>query len=167
MKIHHFRYGFADSHAFGGKAGQDISLRVAGQGNEGFRIFQSLFHKQVHIPSVAIDNHGTVVKQLGQAVAAVQVVVHDFHLHVVRDILGGAYGNPASTHNHHQAAGDRQILAKQLNISPHQLSYVTHSGEGEGLLFYGNTILPFIDHFPKDTELYRVMTTKPQEVASA
>ena len=66
-----------------------------------------------------------------------------------------------------QAAGDRQILAKQLNISPHQLSYVTHSGEGEGLLFYGNTILPFIDRFPKDTELYRVMTTKPQEVASA
>ena len=66
-----------------------------------------------------------------------------------------------------QAAGDRQILARQLNISPHQLSYVTHSGEGEGLLFYGNTILPFIDHFPKDTELYRVMTTKPQEVASA
>ena len=64
-----------------------------------------------------------------------------------------------------QAAGDRQILAKQLNISPHQLSYVTHSGEGEGLLFYDNTILPFVDHFPKDTELYRVMTTKPQEVA--
>ena len=62
-----------------------------------------------------------------------------------------------------QAAGDRQILAKQLNISPHQLSYVTHSGESEGLLFYGNTILPFIDHFPKDTELYRVMTTKPNE----
>ena len=64
-----------------------------------------------------------------------------------------------------QAAGDRQILAKQLNISPHQLSYVTHSGEGEGLLFYGNTIIPFVDHFPKDTELYRIMTTKPQEVA--
>ena len=65
-----------------------------------------------------------------------------------------------------QAAGDRQILAKQLNISPHQLSYVTHSGEGEGLLFYGNTIIPFVDHFPKDTELYRIMTTKFQEVAS-
>ena len=63
-----------------------------------------------------------------------------------------------------QAAGDRQILAKQLNISPHQLSYVTHSGEGEGLLFYGNVILPFVDRFPKDTELYRIMTTKPQEV---
>ena len=59
-----------------------------------------------------------------------------------------------------QAAGDRQILAKHLGISPLQLSYVTHSGEGEGLLFYGNTILPFIDHFPKETELYKVMTTK-------
>jgi type IV secretory pathway VirB4 component len=63
-----------------------------------------------------------------------------------------------------QASGDRQILAKQLNISPHQLSYVTHSGEGEGLLFYGNVILPFADKFPKDTELYRIMTTKPSEI---
>ena len=63
-----------------------------------------------------------------------------------------------------QAGGDRQILAKQLNISPHQLSYVTHSGEGEGLLFYGNVIVPFVDRFPKDTELYRVLTTKPQEM---
>ena len=62
-----------------------------------------------------------------------------------------------------QAAGDRQILAKQLNISPHQLSYVTHSGEGEGLLFYGSVILPFVDRFPKDTELYRIMTTKLSE----
>lgn len=65
-----------------------------------------------------------------------------------------------------QAAGDRQILAKQLNISPHQLSYVTHSGEGEGLLFYGNVILPFIDKFPKDTELYRIMTTKLSEAST-
>lgn len=64
-----------------------------------------------------------------------------------------------------QAVGDRAILAKQLNISPHQLSYVTHSGEGEGLLFYGNVILPFVDRFPKDLELYRIMTTKLDEVA--
>lgn len=63
-----------------------------------------------------------------------------------------------------QASGDRQILSKQLNISTHQLSYVTHSGEGEGLLFYGNVILPFADKFPKDTELYRIMTTKPNEM---
>ena len=66
-----------------------------------------------------------------------------------------------------QAVGDRQILAKQLNISPHQLSYVTHSGEGEGLLFYGNVILPFVDRFPANTELYRIMTTRLSEVADA
>ena len=64
-----------------------------------------------------------------------------------------------------QAVGDRQILAKQLNISPHQLSYVTHSGEGEGLLFYGNVILPFVDRFPTNTELYRIMTTRLSEVS--
>ena len=64
-----------------------------------------------------------------------------------------------------QAAGDRQILAKQLNISPHQLSYVTHSGEGEGLLFFGNMILPFVDRFPQELELYRIMTTKLGEVS--
>lgn len=63
-----------------------------------------------------------------------------------------------------QVAGDRKILAKQLNISPHQLSYIIHSGEG--LLFYGNVILPLVDRFPKDTELYRIMTTKPNEVAA-
>lgn len=62
-----------------------------------------------------------------------------------------------------QAGGDRQILAKQLNISPHQLSFVTNSNEGEGLLFYGNTIIPFKDKFPKDTQLYKVLTTKPSE----
>ena len=63
-----------------------------------------------------------------------------------------------------QAVGDRQILAKQLNISPHQLSYVTHSGAGEGLIFYGNVILPFVDRFPTDIELYRIMTTRLSEV---
>ena len=62
-----------------------------------------------------------------------------------------------------QAAGDRKILAQQLGISPHQLSYVTHSNAGEGLLFYGDTIVPFVDNFPKDTELYRLMTTRPSD----
>lgn len=64
-----------------------------------------------------------------------------------------------------QAVSDRTILAKQLNISPQQMKYVTHTEAGEGLLFYGNVILPFVDHFPKDTKLYNVMTTKPEEVS--
>ena len=64
-----------------------------------------------------------------------------------------------------QAGGDRQILAKQLGISNKQLSYVTHSEAGQGLIFYGNVILPFVDRFPTDTELYRIMTTRPEELA--
>ncbi len=64
-----------------------------------------------------------------------------------------------------QAAGDRQILAKQLNISPHQLSYVTNSSEGEGLIFYGSTIIPFKDRFDRSLRLYALMTTKPSETA--
>jgi type IV secretory pathway VirB4 component len=63
-----------------------------------------------------------------------------------------------------QAAGDRQILAKQLGISPHQLSYVTHSNAGEGLLFFGNIIIPFRDRFPRG-EIYDLLTTNPNEVA--
>ena len=63
-----------------------------------------------------------------------------------------------------QASGDRQILAKQLNISPHQLSYVTNSGEGEGLIFYGNTIIPFKDRFDNTLMLYALMSSKPEDV---
>jgi type IV secretory pathway VirB4 component len=65
-----------------------------------------------------------------------------------------------------QAGGDRQILAKQLGISPHQLSYVTHSNAGEGLLFYGNVIIPFVDRVPTDSDLYRIMTSKMSEAVS-
>lgn len=63
-----------------------------------------------------------------------------------------------------QASGDREILARKLKISKPQLKYVTNSNAGEGLLFFGNTIVPFIDKFPKDTILYQKMTTKPEEV---
>jgi len=63
-----------------------------------------------------------------------------------------------------QAAGDREVLARQLGISPHQLSYVTHSGSGEGLLFFGDTTIPFVDRFPKNTEIYRLLTTRPEDL---
>ena len=62
-----------------------------------------------------------------------------------------------------QASGDREILAHRLGISQDQLSYITNSGEGEGLLYFGNVIVPFIDKFPKETKLYKLMTTKPGE----
>jgi type IV secretory pathway VirB4 component len=63
-----------------------------------------------------------------------------------------------------QAPGDREILASKLGISEHQLSYVSGANPGEGLLFFGNTIIPFVDNFPKDTMLYKIMTTNPREM---
>ena len=75
-----------------------------------------------------------------------------------------SYFNELDTYMLNQASGDRQILAKQLNISPFQLSYVTNSNEGEGLLFYGNTIIPFKDKFDTSLKLYSLMTTKPNEM---
>ena len=65
--------------------------------------------------------------------------------------------------NSDRASGDRQILSKALNISPSQQNYITNSNAGEGLIFYGSTIVPFKDDFPKNTQLYRIMTTKPEE----
>ena len=64
-----------------------------------------------------------------------------------------------------QAPGDREILAKRLNISKHQLAHITQVGPGEGLLIFGSVMIPFVDHFPKDTMLYRIMSTKPNEAA--
>ena len=89
----------------------------------------------------------------------------------VKDLLGSReveniFENSDFVYMLNQAPGDRQILAKLLNISTHQLSYVTQSGAGEGLLYFGGTIIPFADHFPKDTELYKIMTTKLNEVSS-
>ena len=90
----------------------------------------------------------------------------------VKDLLSSAeieniFENSDYIYMLNQAQGDREILAKKLGISPQQLSYVTQSGAGEGLLFYGNTIISFIDRFPKDTKLYSLMTTVPQEVAGS
>lgn len=63
-----------------------------------------------------------------------------------------------------QATSDRMELAALLNISDKQLSYVTNSEPGHGLLFAGKSIIPFLDQFPTDTELYKMMTTKIEEV---
>ena len=62
-----------------------------------------------------------------------------------------------------QAQSDRAILAIQLGISEHQHSYITHSNSGEGLLFYGNVTIPFIDRFPKG-EIYNLLTTRPEDM---
>ena len=65
-----------------------------------------------------------------------------------------------------QAQGDRAILAKQLGISEYQLSYIAHSNSGEGLLFFGNTTIPFVDRFPRG-EIYNLLTTRPEDIREA
>ena len=64
-----------------------------------------------------------------------------------------------------QAQSDRAILAKQIGISEHQLSYITQSNSGEGLLFYGSVTIPFVDRFPRG-EIYDLLTTKPEDAAN-
>ena len=65
-----------------------------------------------------------------------------------------------------QATSDRVELASLLDISNPQLSFVTNVKEGQGLVFAGNAIVPFKDEFPKETELYKMMTTKLEEVGN-
>ena len=64
-----------------------------------------------------------------------------------------------------QASTDRIELAKLLNISESQMSYITNANVGEGLEKIGSALNPFVNKFPKDTELYKLMTTKFNEVA--
>lgn len=63
-----------------------------------------------------------------------------------------------------QASTDRIELAKLLNISDLQMSYITNVGAGEGLLKVGSSLVPFVNKFPRNTELYQLMTTKFGEV---
>jgi hypothetical protein len=63
-----------------------------------------------------------------------------------------------------QASSDRSEIAELLDISERQLGYVTNSPVGQGLMFCGSSIIPFIDKFPQDTKLYKMMTTKPEEM---
>lgn len=87
----------------------------------------------------------------------------------VTDFLGSLaveniVGNSDFIYMLNQHSGDQKILAEKLNISKHQLSYVNTSNEGEGLLFYGNVIIPFIDKYPRDTKTYAIMSTKPEDL---
>ena len=64
---------------------------------------------------------------------------------------------------HNQAASDREKLATLFNISEQQMNYITNAEAGHGLMKIGNALVPFVNRFPKNTELYRKLTTKPGE----
>ena len=87
----------------------------------------------------------------------------------IKDLLASAeieniFENSDFIYLLNQASGDRKILCERLNISSQQAAHISNSGPGQGLIFFGNVILPFMDHFPKDNELYSLLTTKPGEV---
>ncbi len=87
----------------------------------------------------------------------------------VRDLTSSGeiqniFGNSDFVYLLNQDADSREIIENAFNISPTQMEHVTHSGPGEGLIIYDNIILPFVDRFPKDIELYRCLTTKLSEV---
>ena len=62
-----------------------------------------------------------------------------------------------------QAEADREKLAQLLNISKEQMSYITNAEPGCGLIKYGSVLVPFVNRFPTNTRLYKLMTTKPGE----
>ena len=87
----------------------------------------------------------------------------------IKDLLASAeieniFENSDFIYLLNQASGDKKILCERLNISNQQAAHISNSGPGQGLIFFGNVILPFMDHFPQDNELYSIMTTKPGEV---
>ena len=163
-------------------------LVIGGSGSGKTRFWLKPNLMQMHSSYVVTDPKGTILVECGKMLQRGapklgkdgkpmkdkhgKVIYEPYRIKVLNTInfkksireVENIFENSDFVYMLNQAGGDRQILAKQLGISTHQLSYVTHSGEGEGLLFYGSTILPFVDHFPKNTELYRIMTTKPQEL---
>ena len=77
--------------------------------------------------------------------------------------IEGILGNSDFVYLLNQNAKDQAILADKLGLSDKQLSYVTNSEPGSGLILFDNVIIPFVDKYPTDTKTYRIMNTKPEE----
>ena len=90
------------------------------------------------------------------------IFLDEFHV-VFENEHSGTLSNSEYIVMLNQAASDRQKLAELLNISNEQMSYITNADAGCGLIKYGSSLVPFVNKFPKDTRLYKLMTTKPGE----
>ena len=77
--------------------------------------------------------------------------------------IEGILGNSDFIYLLNQNAKDQEILAEKLRLSEKQLSYVTNSDPGCGLILFDHLVIPFVDQYPKDTSTYAIMTTKPEE----
>ena len=78
--------------------------------------------------------------------------------------IEGILGNSDFVYLLNQNAKDQAILADKLGLSEKQLSYVTNSEPGSGLILFNQVVIPFVDKYPKDTKTYRMMNTRPEEV---
>ena len=78
--------------------------------------------------------------------------------------IEGILGNSDFVYLLNQNAKDQAILADKLGLSDKQLSYVTNSEPGSGLILFNQVVIPFVDKYPKDTKTYRMMNTRPEEV---
>ena len=77
--------------------------------------------------------------------------------------IEGILGNSDFVYLLNQNAKDQAILADKLGLSDKQLSYVTNSEPGSGLILFNQVVIPFVDKYPKDTKTYRMMNTRPEE----
>lgn len=89
----------------------------------------------------------------------------------IKDFLGSKeveniFDNSDFVYMLNQGSGDAEILADKFNISSHLLKYITNVGQGEGLIFFGDIIQPFVDRFPTNTTMYKLLTTKLEETIS-
>ena len=77
--------------------------------------------------------------------------------------IEGILGNSDFVYLLNQNAKDQAILADKLGLSEKQLSHVTNSEPGSGLILFDNVVIPFVDKYPADTKTYAIMNTKPEE----
>ena len=102
------------------------------------------------------------VKERGVITPATQNVDDLLQSHTARTMLA----NSEFIIMLNQASTDRIELAKLLNISDTQLSYITNVDAGHGLIKVGSSLVPFANKFPKNTKLYKLMTTKLSDIAN-
>lgn len=102
----------------------------------------------------------TITLDPENGITAIKLLTKDF---LASKEIENIFDNSDFVYMLNQGADDRDILAQKLDISQHQIKYVTNVGQGEGLIFFGDIVQPFVDRFPKDTLMYTLLTTKPAE----
>ena len=119
-----------------------------------------IYYFNTNIQQTFYLHYGNVLENMERSAHGITQNVEDLlQSHTARTMLA----NSEFIIMLNQASTDRIELAKLLNISEQELSYITNVPVGQGLIKIGSALIPFINKFPKDTNLYKLMTTKPKE----